>query len=108
MNKHNLEAIDEIFAAAGNVGPINENFYWAVRGNWPTISQILAKHFDGSHVQSSGVSVTVPIETAQHLYYMSLEIGGKCHVCGQFRKLVEAVDPSLTGLTTKERRDEVS
>lgn len=45
MNKLNLEAINELFAMPPNATGINENFYWAVAGNWPWISAHLKAHF---------------------------------------------------------------
>jgi hypothetical protein len=45
MNKHNLHAINELYIAPPKENGINENFYWAVHGNWPAIQAILLRHF---------------------------------------------------------------
>lgn len=45
MNKLNLEAIDALYNMPPKANGINENFYWAVHGNWPAIRAMLAEHF---------------------------------------------------------------
>ena len=45
MNELNLQAIDELYQMPPKPNGINENFYWAVHGNWTAIREILAAHF---------------------------------------------------------------
>ena len=46
MNELNFQAIDELYKI-GRETPqgVNENFYWAVHGNWKAIREILKAHF---------------------------------------------------------------
>lgn len=41
--------------------------------------------------------VLVPRDVAIHLETMSLEVGGKCHICERFRKLLAAAEEESRG-----------
>lgn len=44
----------------------------------------------------------IPQRMAEHLYGSTQEIGGKCHVCKEFRALVDAKWPADRSLPQKE------
>lgn len=52
MNRHNLDAINELYEMQPKDNGIKENFYWAVHGNWPAISELLKRQFAASRSTS--------------------------------------------------------
>lgn len=49
--------------------------------------------------------ITVPEIVANHLYAVSLEVGGKCHICSEFRAAVDDEWPRATPPSNSPRGD---
>ncbi len=62
MNYINLEAVRELYELPPKDNGINENFYWAIHGNWPAISKILEAHFQASRAEGGPQSAREALE----------------------------------------------
>lgn len=85
MNAHNLEAINALFEMPPKPNGINENFYWAVNGNWPAISKILAAHFaaDAPEVKPTIEQYKEQVDSARSLILHACDIM-ETHQVGQW------------------------